>query len=177
MELRHLKYFVTVADEGSITKAAERLLMAQPPLSRQIQALEQELGAPLFIRGKGRQTILTDEGKTFYPYAKRILTLTFESIKAVRATFAGADRESQKYVSQLQAGTESENKKSRFERSAANGAWTAQGQTGGASGSVIEQIPAVEAPEDGLARAEELILRAQDLRTALDLFLKEDGHE
>ena len=91
MELRHLKYFVTVADEGSITKAADRLLMAQPPLSRQIQALEEELGVTLFSRGKGRQTLLTEEGRVFYPYAKRVLELTYESIKAVRTAFSAGD--------------------------------------------------------------------------------------
>lgn len=50
MELRHLRYFVTVVEEQSITKAAEKLCIAQPPLSRQIQKLEEELGILLFER-------------------------------------------------------------------------------------------------------------------------------
>ena len=50
MELRVLRYFITIAEEGSITKAAEKLMITQPTLSRQLKDLEQELGEPLFIR-------------------------------------------------------------------------------------------------------------------------------
>ncbi|MBQ7246777.1 MAG: LysR family transcriptional regulator [Lachnospiraceae bacterium] len=84
MELRHLKYFVTIADEGSITKAAESLLIAQPPLSRQLQFLEEELGVSLFVRGKGRQTTLTDAGRRLLPYARQILDLTYQAILVAR---------------------------------------------------------------------------------------------
>lgn len=50
MELRVLRYFITIAEEGSVSKAAEKLMITQPTLSRQLKDLEQELGEPLFIR-------------------------------------------------------------------------------------------------------------------------------
>ena len=50
MELRVFRYFITIAEEGSISKAAEKLMITQPTLSRQLKDLEQELGEPLFIR-------------------------------------------------------------------------------------------------------------------------------
>ena len=62
MELRHLRYFLTVAEEGSFTKAAEKLLIAQPPLSRQIRDLEEELNTRLFVR-KARGLTLTESGE------------------------------------------------------------------------------------------------------------------
>lgn len=74
MELRVLRYFVVTAQELNITRAAEKLSMSQPPLSTQIKALEEELGAQLFIRGKRRLT-LTDEGRLLYRRAVQILEL------------------------------------------------------------------------------------------------------
>lgn len=72
MELRHLRYFVTVAHEGHITRAAEKLRMQQPPLSQQIRALEREIDAALFVRHP-RGVTLTDAGRAFLADAEAIL--------------------------------------------------------------------------------------------------------
>ena len=69
MELRHLRYFVTVAQEQSFTKAADKLFTVQPSLSQQIKDLEQEVGVSLFDRGT-RKISLTAEGEAFLIYAK-----------------------------------------------------------------------------------------------------------
>lgn len=74
MDLRTLHYFVTVAEELNITKAAEKLHMSQPPLSAQIKTLETELDTVLFIRGK-RQLKITESGQLLYRRAKDILNL------------------------------------------------------------------------------------------------------
>lgn len=77
MELRHLRYFVAVAEERNFTRAAERLHIAQPPLSRQIQQLEEDLGVQLFER-QTRPLRLTDTGRFFYTHALRVLAQTAE---------------------------------------------------------------------------------------------------
>lgn len=77
MELRVLKYFLTIAREGSIMKAAETLYITQPTLSRQIMELEEELGTKLIIRGnKNRKISLTDEGVRLRKRAEEIVELT-----------------------------------------------------------------------------------------------------
>jgi DNA-binding transcriptional LysR family regulator len=71
MELRHLRYFVTVAAERSFSRAAEKLNIAQPPLSRQIQQLEKQLGTQLLHRG--RPITLTEAGRYFFAQALQML--------------------------------------------------------------------------------------------------------
>ncbi len=77
MELRHLKYFIAVAEEKNFTRASERLFIAQPPLSRSIQQLEEELGIPLFERGS-RPLKLTQAGEFFYAHAQELLNKSKE---------------------------------------------------------------------------------------------------
>ena len=88
MELRHLRYFVTVAELLNFTKAATRLHVAQPALSRQIRDLEEELGAPLLERGP-RFVKLTEAGAVFLPEAKAILQHSEAATQAVRAVLRG----------------------------------------------------------------------------------------
>ena len=75
MELRHLRYFTTAVCEGSVTKAAKRLNIAQPPLSRQIRQLEEEVGVLLLEPGS-RPLRTTDAGRFFFEHALSILDRT-----------------------------------------------------------------------------------------------------
>lgn len=88
MELRHLRYFLAVCEEMNFTKAAEKLAIAQPPLSRQIKDLEEELGAPLFIR-QHHSLRLTEEGVRLRSYANRIISLADHSIEDIREMKSG----------------------------------------------------------------------------------------
>ena len=83
MELRLLRYFLTVAKEQSFTKAAEQLHITQPTLSRQMAALEDELGITLFLRN-GKRISLTDEGILLKRRALEILHLEEKTLEELK---------------------------------------------------------------------------------------------
>jgi DNA-binding transcriptional LysR family regulator len=83
MELRHLRYFVAVAEALSFTRGAEKLHIAQPSLTRQIKNLEEEIGVRLLDRTK-LQVKLTPEGQSFLLDAKRVLALSEEIVESVQ---------------------------------------------------------------------------------------------
>lgn len=88
MELRHLRYFIAVADEQSFSRAAERLHIAQPPLSQQIQALETQLGVKLFDR-KSRPLQLTLAGQTFLAEARATLAKLEQAVHQTQRIHQG----------------------------------------------------------------------------------------
>ncbi len=92
MELRHLRYFLAVAEALNFTKAAALLRVAQPALSRRVQDLEDEIGVDLLKRSP-RGVVLTAEGKLFLEKTRQILKLADESVEQVRALARGEEGE------------------------------------------------------------------------------------
>jgi DNA-binding transcriptional LysR family regulator len=90
MELRHLRYFLAVAETLHFGRAAARLNIAQPPLSVQIRDLEHEVGTALFYRGP-RGVAMTDAGVAFLPRAEAILAASRQAIAVARDAAAGRD--------------------------------------------------------------------------------------
>lgn len=91
MDLRHLRYFMTVAAERNFTRAAERLGMAQPPLSRQIRELEEELNTTLFVRNS-RPVALTDAGRLLLDHAQDTLN-SVDRLRQSMRRFAEGQRQ------------------------------------------------------------------------------------
>jgi DNA-binding transcriptional LysR family regulator len=89
MELRHLRYFITLAEELNFTKAAKRLDIGQPVLSRQIRDLELEIGVQLFDRNSSR-VFLTDAGSRFLSEARVVVQHAAQAVEAARQVQAGA---------------------------------------------------------------------------------------
>ncbi len=89
MELRHLRYFVIIAEELNFTKAARRLEVGQPVLSRQIHDLEREIGVQLFDRNSSR-VFLTDAGNSFLSEARVVLQHAAQAVEAAKQVQAGA---------------------------------------------------------------------------------------
>ncbi|CAM4489098.1 LysR family transcriptional regulator [Paenibacillus tarimensis] len=88
MDLRQLKYFLTVAQAGQVTRAAKLLNMEQPPLSRQLRLMEEELGVTLFDRS-GKRFKLTEAGETLRRKAEILLQQVDETIREVKETDEG----------------------------------------------------------------------------------------
>lgn len=92
MELRHLRYFVAVAAEENVTRAAAKLHVSQPALSRQVRDLEEELGFPLLER-TAQAVRLTEAGRVFLREAEAVLARTEQAIQTARAIAVGTSGE------------------------------------------------------------------------------------
>src|SRR5512137_594893 len=92
MDLRQLRYFVAVAEELNFSRAARRLHMSQPPLSLQIKAIEEELGATLLERTR-RKVELTEPGRLFLDRARSVLAAVDGAGDAVRRVARGEEGE------------------------------------------------------------------------------------
>ena len=88
MELRHLRYFVAVAEEQNVTRAAARLHVSQPPLSRQIRDLEDELAIALFEHG-AKSVRLTEAGRVFLTEARAVLQRVDQALQTIKAVASG----------------------------------------------------------------------------------------
>lgn len=88
MDIEQLRAFERIVREGSFSRAAQGLDIAQPTISARIRNLEQMLGGPLFIR-RGRRLTITELGESFLPYARRVLSVLAEGVEAAQLTQAG----------------------------------------------------------------------------------------
>ena len=89
MDIRQLRYFIAIVEEGKISAAAERLHMSQPPLSQHLKALEEELGTTLVERS-GKPFEVTEAGKTLYKYALQMVALMEEAKTEAKEVGNGA---------------------------------------------------------------------------------------
>jgi LysR family hca operon transcriptional activator len=90
MELRHLRYFIAVAEALSFTKAAVKLRLAQPSLTRQVRNLESEIGGRLLDRSNNR-VALTEQGRRSLSDSKKVLAMSAESVSAIQQMGRGAN--------------------------------------------------------------------------------------
>lgn len=88
LNYHHLLYFCTVVREGGVSRAAEKLRLAQPTVSAQVRQLEEMVGQPLFDR-QGRRLVLTDVGRLVYQYADEIFTLGREMVETLKGRPTG----------------------------------------------------------------------------------------
>ena len=91
MDIRKLVYFLTIAEEGNISRAAEKLHIAQPPLSQQLKLLEEELGMVLMERNT-RKMHITDAGRLLQSRAKQIVELMDNTVKGTPRFKRGTTR-------------------------------------------------------------------------------------
>ncbi|ANB57436.1 bacterial regulatory helix-turn-helix, lysR family protein [Anoxybacillus sp. B7M1] len=90
MDIRQLRYFLAIVEEGQISRAAKKLNMAQPPLSQQLRLMEEELGVTLLERQRNKKSVeLTEAGKVLYEKARHVLHVFEESMREVKETGDG----------------------------------------------------------------------------------------